>query len=216
MRSRWFAPPIVAAMWVFSLAVYSRLPDRIPTHWNLQGEVDGWSARFPGAFLAPAVATALLVILWGLVPRIEPRRENLARFAGERYLIANALTLFSALLQVLTLGYALGWPVDVSAALMAGLGLLFIVIGNYLPRLRSNWWMGIRTPWTMDSERVWRETHRVGGRAFVAAGLVTLAAALLPHSARAWVSMAALAAATLVPVVYSYLAYRRDHSGRAA
>ncbi|HEU0053654.1 MAG TPA: SdpI family protein [Longimicrobium sp.] len=210
------APAVIAAMWAFALAVFSRLPARVPTHWDVHGEVDGWMNRFPGAFLLPLTAMALVTLLWWVLPRVDPRRANFDRFGGEVNLFGNALTLFFAVLEVVTIGVALGWPVDVSSVLMAALGLLFIILGNYLPRLRSNWWMGIRTPWTMDSERVWRDTHRVGGRAFVAAGVVTLVAALLPATSRAWVSGVALAGAALVPVVYSYLAWRRDHSGRAA
>jgi uncharacterized membrane protein len=216
MRSRWPAPAILAAMWLFALGVYARLPERIPTHWNLSGQVDGWSGRLAGAFLGPLAASALLALLWGVAPRMDPRRANIARFGGELNLIGNVLTLFLAFFHGMTLGGALGWRVDATTAMPAALGLLFVVIGNYLPRLRSNWWMGIRTPWTMDSERVWRETHRVGGRTFVAGGLLAAAAALLPGPARTWVSLAALGTATLIPVVYSYLAYRREHSGRAA
>jgi uncharacterized membrane protein len=213
MRSRWLGPAVVAAMWAFAAAVYTRLPHRIPTHWNLQGEVDGWMEKPWGVLMQPAIATAMLAVLW-VLPRVDPRRENLQRFAGDRRLIVNLLILFFAVVQGATYGQGLGWPVQVDRVILAAIGLLFVGLGNYLPRIRSNWHMGIRTPWTMDNERVWRATHRVGGRTFVAAGLAMAIAALLPLPARAWLTGAAIAVAVALPLAYSYVAYRRDLAGR--
>jgi uncharacterized membrane protein len=213
MKSRWLGTAVAAAMWAFALAVYSRLPNRIPSHWNLQGEVDGWMEKPWGPLLQPFIATVMLGALW-VLPRLDPRRENVERFAEDRQLLINLIIVFFAVVQVATLGYALGWPVQVDRVILASVGLLFVGLGNYLPRIRSNWFIGIRTPWTMDNERVWRATHRVGGRTFVAAGLVMALAALLPEPARAWATGAAIAVAVVVPLVYSYVAYRRDLAGR--
>ena len=168
MRNRWVAPLLIAAMWAFALAVYPRLPDRVPTHWNLRGEADGWGG--PGAaFLFPAIATGT-VLLMMLLPRIDPRRANWEKFRGELRLFVTVLVLVFAWIQAVALGAALGWNVDTGRAVMGGVGVLLAVIGNYLPRIRSNWFLGIRTPWTLSSERVWRDTHRIGGRAFVLGG----------------------------------------------
>jgi uncharacterized membrane protein len=215
MRSRWLGPAVVAAMWAFAAAVYTRLPQRIPSHWNLQGEVDGWMEKPLGAFAQPGIATLMLAVLL-LLPRIDPRRKNVEHFAEDRRLIINLLILFFAIIQVATLGQALGWPVEVDRVVTASVGLLFVGLGNYLPRIRSNWFIGIRTPWTMDNERVWRATHRVGGRAFVGAGLLMVLAALLPAAPRGWAIGAAIVIAAVVPLVYSYVAYRRDLAGRSA
>jgi uncharacterized membrane protein len=166
-----------------------------------------------GPLLLPAIATALLALFW-LIRRIDPRRANLERFADDLRLLLNLLVLFTAVLEVATLGFALGWPVDVDRVVLAAVGLLLVGIGNYLPRIRSNWFIGIRTPWTMDNERVWRATHRVGGRAFVAAGLLLVLSALLPPGARTWTTGAAAAVAVALPLVYSFVAYRRDLRGR--
>jgi uncharacterized membrane protein len=212
MKSRWLGTAVAAAMWAFALAVYARLPQSIPTHWDLHGEVDGWTDKPVGPLLHAVLATAMLGVLW-VLPRIDPRRANVERSADDRRLLINLLILFFALVQVATLGQALGWPVNVGRVIPAGIGLLFVGIGNYLPRIRSNWFMGIRTPWTMSSERVWRETHRVGGRVFVAAGLVM---ALLPDTARAWAMGIAIATAVVLPLVYSYVAWRRETAGRAS
>lgn len=213
MKSRWLGAAVAAAMWALALGVYARLPQRIPSHWNLQGEVDGWMEKPWGPFMQPAIATLMLGLLW-LLPRIDPRRANVERFAEDRRLLINLIILFMAVVQAATFAYALGWPVQVDRVILASVGLLFVGLGNYLPRIRSNWFMGIRTPWTLDNERVWRATHRVGGRTFVAAGLVMALAALLPAPLRVWTAGAAIAVAVVVPLVYSYVAYRRDLAGR--
>jgi uncharacterized membrane protein len=214
MKKRWAAPLLLAAMWAFALAVYPRMPERIPTHWNLHGEADGWGGR-AAAFLLPAIATALAGLMVFVLPRIDPRRANWEKFREELWVVVNVILLFMAWIEAVTLGSALGWRIDTGRAVLGGVGVLLVVIGNYLPRIRSNWFFGIRTPWTLTSERVWRETHRVGGRAFVAAGVVMTLASLAPAPFADAVSMAAVAAAVLVPVAYSYLAWRREAAGRA-
>lgn len=209
MSRRWIGPMLIALMVVFALAVYGRLPERIPTHFDFSGRPDDWTNRFPGAFVLPAITAGVYILLFAL-RRIDPRRAHYERFEETYWIILNVLALLMAVFHVLTLGLGLGWPIDMGRAVTVTVGLLFVGLGNYLPRLRSNWWIGIRTPWTLDSEVVWRETHRVGGWTFVAAGLVLVVAGLvLPAGPREWVSGIALGVGVVVPLVYSYIAYRR-------
>jgi uncharacterized membrane protein len=204
---------LLAAAWIFAAAVYPRLPGRIPIHWNVHGQPNGWGGR-ASAFLFPAVATALALLITFL-PRIDPRRAHWSRFADEVGMIVTVLVLFMGWVEVVSLGAALGWRIDVGRAIMAGVGALFAAIGNFLPRIRSNWWLGIRTPWTLENERVWRDTHRVGGRSFVAGGVLAAAAAFLPEPFSVAGPFVLLAAAGVVPVVYSYFAWRREAAGHA-
>jgi uncharacterized membrane protein len=213
MMKRWATPLLLAAMWAFALAVYPRLPARIPTHWNLHGQVDGWGGR-ASVFLFPAIATGI-VLLVALLPRIDPRRANLERSGDAVRLIAGVTVLVMAWIEGLVLGEALGWGIDAQRGVRGGVGVLLAVIGNYLPRIRSNWFIGIRTPWTLTSERVWRETHRLGGRTFVAAGAVMVLAGFFPSPYADRVAFAAVMVGAAVPVVYSYVAWRREASGRA-
>jgi uncharacterized membrane protein len=210
MNRRWIGPVVIALMVAFALAVYGRLPEQIPTHFDFSGEPDDWTDRFPGAFVMPAIAAAVYLLLFAL-RRIDPRRAHYDRFEGTYWVILNVITITMAAFQVLTLGLALGWPIDMGRAITVTVGLLFVGLGNYLPRIRSNWWIGIRTPWTLENETVWRETHRVAGWTFVAAGLALVAAGLfVPAGAREWTSGVALAVGVAVPFVYSYLAFRRE------
>jgi len=209
MKRRWIGAVLIALMVAFALAVYGRLPDRIPTHFDLSGKPDDWMDRFPGAFLMPALTAGIYLLLLAL-RQIDPRRAHYARFEDTYWVVLNVLAILMAAFHVLMLGLALGWPIDMGRALTVTIGLLFVGLGNYLPRIRSNWWIGIRTPWTLENETVWRETHRVGGWTFVAAGIVLVVAGMLiPPGPREWVSGAALGVGVAVPLVYSYLAWRR-------
>jgi uncharacterized membrane protein len=209
MSRRWIGPVLIGLMIAFALAVYGRLPEQIPTHFSLSGEPDGWTPRIPGAFLMPLLAAGVYLLLI-VLRRIDPRGANYSRFEETWWVFLNVIALLMTALHVLSLGFAIGWPIDMARAVTVTVGFLFVGLGNYMPRLRSNWWMGIRTPWTLESEEVWRETHRVGGWAFVAAGLlVVLAGLLLEPGPRAWASGFAFGTAIVIPLVYSYVAYRR-------
>ncbi|HEU0077101.1 MAG TPA: SdpI family protein [Longimicrobiaceae bacterium] len=209
MIRRPFAPLLLAAMWAFAGVVFRRLPPEIPTHWNLAGEGDGGGPRFPAASRAPAVATGVWLLM-RFQASIDPRRADVERSTPTRRLLAEILVGFMAVLEVLTLGIALGWPLDMGEAMWPLLGLLFVALGNYLPRVRPNWFLGVRTPWTLASDAVWRDTHRLAGWAFVAAGVLTAGAMFLPVRARPLVGMAALLLAAGVPLVYSFVRWRRE------
>ncbi len=212
MSKRWLSPVVIAAMAAFAAIVYSRLPERVPTHFDASGSPDGWMARWPGAFLFAGIGLVVWLLLLGL-RRIDPRRAHYQRFEGTYWIVLNIVVLLLAAFEAVSLGLGLGWPIDAGRVTYALLGVVFLLLGNYLPRLRSNWWMGIRTPWTLESERVWRETHRLGGKTFVAGGIALLLVALfLPEAARVWIQVPVLVVSVGTPLVYSYFAYRRERA----
>ena len=210
MRTKAQGGLIVGLMVAASVVAWRWLPEHVPSHWNVEGEVDGRMPRFPGVFLLPAAALGLWLLL-PLLRKVDPRRDNYERFDETFWLVVNALLAFMAALHVVTLLAAVGVLEDVSRWIVGLLGIMLIVLGNYLPRVRSNWWMGVRTPWTLESERVWRETHRLAGRTFMAAGVLALASVLLPRAVGFWVMMGGLMLAAVVPVAYSYVLGRREH-----
>jgi uncharacterized membrane protein len=196
-----------------SVAVYPRLPETIAVHWDLDGNPNGWMPRPIGAFFAPV----FLLALWGLLrlaPRIDPREDNYRRF-GDAYdtIVASALLLV-LVTHAIMLAIALGYRVPVGRIVPALVGALFVVIGNVMPRMRSNWAVGIRTPWTLSSDRVWTRTHRLAGFSMTGAGIVMLVASLaFPAALRAPVVIGAAVAAVIAPAVYSYLTWRREEKG---
>ena len=212
MTRKWMGLLIMAGMAVYSALVFPALPTEIPIHWNLFGEPDSTMAKFPGAFLMVLVGIAVWLLFAGL-PRIDRRRGHHTDLNHSYWLLCNLVLVFLAAAHVLVLGLGLGWDVDPVQAMLIGMGLLFVGIGPLLPRISSNRWTGIRTPWTLSNETVWRRTHRIGGYTVASAGLLVAAAAFLPHPARLWVSALAFLAMVMIPVVYSYSIWRELGEG---
>ena len=208
---KWIAPIIVVASILITAIVYPRLPTTIPTHWNLAGQVDGYSGRPWGAWFMPA----LLILFWAMLrwlPSIDPRGANYARFSGAFEAIIIMIMLFGFAVQMVILAAALGQPVEMERLAPAGMGLLLLGVGNLLPRAKPNWFVGIRTPWTLSNDRVWERTHRVGGHFIVAGGALTVLTAIIaPHWAFR-VMIAACASAAVFLLVYSYVAWRQETS----
>lgn len=211
MKTRWLGFLFAVIALLFSAVVFTKLPDQVPVHFDLKGQPDDWMARRYAAFAMPLFAV-LITLMFNVLPNISPRRANMDRFSDTYWTIANMVVAFICVLHVLVLGRSLGWPVDVTTATLLCVGIMFMMMGNVLPRTRSNWWLGIRTPWTMESETVWRATHRLAGKTFMLGGVITVVAALLPAELRPWIAMAALGIAGFVPVIYSYLYWRRENA----
>ena len=213
MTRRWLGPVLLVLMLVVAIWAYPRLPERIPTHWNLQGEVDGWSARWM-VFFPPAMGLLMLVLM-PVLRRIDPRRANYDRFEPTFWLVINVIIAFMFVPHLMTIGAALGWPMPATDRVLVGaVGVLFILLGNYLPRVKSNWWMGIRTPWTLSSESVWRSTHRLGGRMFVGGGVLMLLSLALTPELRVAALITAVVLSAIVPAVWSYMAWRREQASQ--
>jgi uncharacterized membrane protein len=219
---KWIPLLIVAAALLASAMVYPRLPERIATHWELsphppgtEPTPDGWSSRIWGAWALPI----FMLGMWALIqilPRIDPRGANYAKFGGAFEAIIVSVMLFMLALHVVVLRAALGYPVQMQRIMPIGIGVLLIVIGNLLPRARPNWFVGIRTPWTLSSDRVWEKTHRFGGRVFVAGGLLITIAALFWVGAAHVVLMAVISLCAASVLIYSYLEWKREQPASGA
>jgi uncharacterized membrane protein len=189
--------------------VRSRLPERVATHWGLHGQVNGWSSRTMVVILLPALALVMAGVL-SIAPRLDPKRRNFPLHADAYWVVTNAILGLLALTHVATIGYNLGWPMNLATVVGVGVGVLFIVLGNLLSRVRPNWIFGIRTPWTLSSDRAWRETHRVGGYGFVLVGLLIFLTALVQPSMVYQLLAVGIFAVVMFSVVWSYFAWKRD------
>jgi uncharacterized membrane protein len=208
---KWLAPALIVVTVVGSAIVYPRLPDRVPVHWDVHGQVNRYGSRLEAAALLPLVMLGTWLLL-RLLPRIDPRRMNYAKFADTYDLFVNSLLTLFAILQGVSLAAALGRPLPMNRVVPALVGMLFIILGNALPRARPNWWFGIRTPWTLSSDRVWMKTHRVGGYLMVGAGLLMVGAAAVQSAWTLLVAFVAMLAAGFGSLVYSYFAWKEEHS----
>lgn len=196
---------------VAGAALYPELPDPMPSHWNAAGEVDGYMSKFWGVFLVPVLSAGLLALML-VIPSMDPRRANIEKFRGTYNAFIVGFVAFMVYVEALILAAGLGYTVNMTRMLMPVVGLLFIGVGVMVGRARWNYVIGIRTPWTLDDEVVWDATHRLGGWTFGVAGVLVLLGSLLGSSTAVfWLMLGALLLAALIPVVYSYVLWRRRH-----
>jgi uncharacterized membrane protein len=193
---------------VFGAWVYPRLPERVPSHWNAQGQVNGYSGRFSAAFLLPII-TAALVLLLLLLPAIDPLKANIQKFRGAYNLVVLALVIYMLYLHGLTLYNALVRPFNLVYGLIPGFAGLDLALGYAMARTRQNWFMGIRTPWTMSNAVVWEKTHRLGSRMLYAGAVLSLVGLFFPEVAFFFLIVPLLLMA-LVTIPYSYFVYRQE------
>jgi uncharacterized membrane protein len=198
---------ITLATLAYSLWVYPALPAQIPIHWDINGRIDGWGAKEWAAFFGPGLSALLAGLLLGVLPWLSPRQFAVEAFRGTYNYVVVLACVLVAYIHLITLQSGLHAEVDLSRALVGGLFVFFALLGNVLGRTRRNFWMGVRTPWTLASDRVWTATHRLAGRLMVAGGVVGAVMVLLgaPLAAAFVVLMVSL----LWPVVYSLVLYKR-------
>ena len=204
---------LIALMLVAGLAVLHRLPARVVVHWNAAGQPNGWSSPALAALLPPLAALAVWALLL-LAPVIDPRRRRYVQFAPTYRTLRLAVVAVVAALDGFTLAQALGAHVDVPMVAALVVSLLMLLIGNVLPRLRPTWFLGIRTPWTLSDEEVWRRTHRWGGRLFMVAALVPLLGLWGPPRLLASLVLASVLVPAVASAAYSYVVYAQLHRGR--
>ena len=209
MRKRWLGLLITAAAVAVSIWAYPRLPETVPTHWNIRGEPDDYSSRLVAVLVMPAVLLVLTGV-FQVLPRIDPRGANYQKFGDTYWLLMNGVLGFMLALHVTLIAIGMGAAIQLTRVINVGGGAMFVLLGNYLGRVESNWFLGIRTPWTLSSDTVWRKTHRTAAWLFVAGGIIVILVGLFRPAGQ--VALLGVTAATVVgiPVVQSYVLWRRE------
>lgn len=196
---------LLATLVAYALA-YPQLPAQIPIHWNAQGVVNGYGPRGTLLLLGPGGMLGVLV-LFGLLRRLSPRDYEVDSFRPTYLYLMLVMEVLLAYLFAVLLWAALVGPQDALRMVLGGVGVLFMLIGNVLGKVRRNFFIGIRTPWTLASERVWYATHRLAAKAWVASGLLSLLGVML--GLPIWGMVALWVASALLPAAYSLLLYQR-------
>jgi uncharacterized membrane protein len=201
---------LLGALLIFTLVVYEHLPDKLPIHWNIRGEVDGWANKQTAVLFTPGTVLILLGMLVGL-PAVSPKQFSINSFRDTFNYVMLVVVALMGYIHILMLFMGLHPDMKMNRALMSGMFLFFALMGNIMGKLRRNFWMGVKTPWTLASDRVWDATHRLAGRLMFGAGVLGCLLALAGVSPA--IGVVLFIAAVLYPAVYSYFLYRRLEGG---
>ena len=200
---------LILAATLAGIILYPCLPEQMASHWNINDQVDDHISRFWGVFLMPLISAAMF-LLFLVIPQIDPLKANIAKFREVFNLFIVLMTAFLVYLYALTLVWNLGHTgFKMSLAMLPPLGLLFIFIGTMLRKTKRNFFIGIRTPWTLSSDKVWDETHRLGAKLFIASGMLAILGAFFGRYAF-WFIMLPLLGSVLFLTVYSYVLHIRE------
>jgi uncharacterized membrane protein len=200
----------IVATAVLGGLLWNRLPDPMASHWNVNDEVNGTMPRFWGVLMLPLLSLGMLLLLL-FIPRLDPLKANIDSFRPTFNMFITLIILFLTYLWALIIWWNLGHTdFKMSLALLPAFGLLFIYIGILLRQSKRNWFIGIRTPWTLSSDQVWDETHRIGSWLFIASGILALAGLFFGRFAF-WFVFLPLIGSSIFLVIYSYLLYRREN-----
>jgi len=190
--------------------LWNQLPDPMASHWDVNDQVNGYMSRFWGVFMMPLVLIGMFLIFL-VIPQIDPLKANIAQFRETFNLFIAFIVGFMVYVHALTLLWNLGYTgFDMSGAMLPVMGLLFIVIGSLLRKAKRNWFIGIRTPWTLSSDQVWDKTHQLGSVLFMLSGVLAVIGGFFGGAAAFWMLMVPLMGSMIFLLVYSYVLYQRE------
>jgi len=190
--------------------IYSSLPEKIPSHWNIRGEIDSYNNKSFVWFTSLLPLGIYLLMIY--IPEIDPRRESYKKHKKAYKVLMNILVPFLIVIHWITIFAALGHQISVARIIPIGVGILFMVIGNYMGQIRPNYTFGIKIPWTLADETVWKKTHRVGSFAFILSGLIFIIAGIINKPYSFVLAISSIFITLIYTFVYSYLEYKKIHS----
>ena len=207
-KSGIFTLGIIIIAFVVGIYFYPQMPEKMASHWNAQGQVDDYMPKFWSLFLVPIFLIGLW-LLFILIPKIDPLKENIEKFRKYYDWFVILITLFLFYIYLLTISWNLGKRFDMTLLLTPAIGILFYYIGVLLGNAKRNWFIGIRTPWTLSSENVWNKTHKIGGKLFKIAGMMAILGIFFPNYA-IFIMVVPIIIVSIYTVVYSYFEYQKE------
>jgi len=195
---------------ILGIYFYPQMPEKMASHWNAKGEVDSYIPKFWALFLTPLISAGL-ALLFLAMPKIDPLKANIERFRKyyDGFIILFFVFLLSIDLQIIL--WNLGVEISPNVMLPIGIGLLFFYVGILCEHSKRNWFIGIRTPWTLSSDKVWDKTHKIGGKLLKTAGVITFVGVFFQNYAIFFIIIPVLAFSVFA-IVYSYLEYQKEAS----
>lgn len=199
---------VILISFAIGIYLYPYMPERMASHWNAEGQVDGYMPKFWGLFLMPLISVGLL-LLFLLIPKIDPLKKNIQKFRKYYDWFIVLLIAFLLYIYLLSLAANLGYDFNMTTMMVPALGILFYYIGILTENAKRNWFIGIRTPWTLSSDVVWDKTHKLGGKLFKAAGVIALLG-ILAGGYAIWFVLVPVIAVALYTLIYSYFEYQKQ------
>lgn len=211
VKINWLTVGFLVVFWLICASFYPSLPEQVPTHWNIHGEVDGYSHKSMASFILPLLPLTLYLGLT-FAPLLDPKKQNYKKFASSYEKVRLAIVLVMVVVTFLPLVSAMGYLVNVGLLVKSIVALLLVVLGNYMGKIRHNYLMGFRLPWTLDNEEIWNKTHRVGGKLMVLGGLLAFLSAFLDSTLGFILFMLGIFLPFVITMVYSYREYQKVKS----
>lgn len=196
---------ITGLAWAYA---WPNLPDTMAVHWGMEG-VNGYASKFNAMLLLLGIMIFTYVLLT-ITPKIDPKKKNYDKFSKGYMIINYSVVVLLFLVNMLVIGVGLGYDIPMNSTPLILVGLLFIVIGNYLPQCKPNYFVGIKTPWTLSNEEVWRKTHRFSGKVFVVLGIIMILSVFVPVTWKSFVMVGIIIGAVGLTMGYSYIAYKKE------
>jgi len=192
---------------IVSIAVFKFLPQTIPTHWGVSGNIDAYGSKWM-IFLSPVIS---LLLTFGIyfIPKVDPKKENIMRSGRAFPATMILLTLVFLVVEAVTIFASFGYNVSVAKILPAAIGIMFIFLGNYMPKVKPNYLFGIRFPWTLANETVWVKTHRLGGWVFFFMGVLFIAGIFIPAPYNFILPLGGVFLGIILLFIYSYFEYKK-------
>jgi len=208
LKKDWVILILIVLGFALGVYFYPSLPDRVPVHWNLKGQVNGYGSKFFGAFGLASINLGMY-LLFIVLPYIDPKRKNYESFQSTYQYLKYLLILFLLGLEVTTLLIATGVVVNKPVFIQIMVSLLFILLGNVMGRFKHNYFVGIKTPWTLANEEVWRKTHRMAAPLWVIGGIINILLAVTGLNFNGIGFIIIMVTIVIVPIVYSYIIYQK-------
>ena len=203
---------VVALAVILAIVGILIMPDTIPTHFGPSGEPDAWGSKFT-VLLYPAILVLVTVLAVPMI-QLDPKQDNYERFSKYYYNFFLGFALFFLAMEAANIAIAMGAAINVGSIICFVTGVLMFFVGNMMPKIKQNFFFGIKTPWALTDEENWFKTHRLGGKTFAVGGIVIMIAAFIPGEFKIWILLAAVIIMTTVPMVYSYMLFKRKNNAK--
>jgi uncharacterized membrane protein len=208
MRKHFLPLTMIGLLILAWIIAFPQLPDQVPIHWNLKGEADGFATKI-NAMLYTLGIMVLVYVSMAFLPKVDPRKLNYKYFSKSYNIMMNVLLGVFFVVNLFVIINAIGYDVPISTIGPLVIGIIFLVLGNYMPQVRSNFFIGIRTPWTLSSDEVWKKTHRAASKIFFFGGLVLMATTFASDNWKETVFIVVITITIIAPYLYSYYLYRK-------